>query len=77
MMFFIMVIQARRKVKNVEGATSNKSSLRRKEDGSKEFATPILVMGSIMELFPLCNDYYKFNPIFCFDLLQMILEYDF
>ena len=77
-MFFIMVIQARRKVKNVEGATSNKSSFkRRKEEGSKEIATHILVMGSIMELFPLCNDYYKFNPIFCFDLLQMILEYDF
>ena len=34
-----------------------KAYLRRKEDGSKEFATPILVMGSIMELFPLCNDY--------------------
>ena len=30
-----------------------------------------------MELFPLCNDYYKFNPIFCFNLLQMILEYVF
>ena len=54
-----------------------KAHLRRKEDGSKEFATPILVMGSIMELFPLCNDYYKFNPIFCFNLLQMILEYVF